>query len=100
MVTYEIYRAFLLSPMGRHNVYKQVANELWKYGKTKIGILDINLEMDADTRKEHSIMITLEKLYRASLRDSENSIVSYDEIDDQIAGIYASGSAGQSSEYA
>ncbi len=75
------------------DVYKQAVNELWLYGKTKIGALNIvpgsgcrhptGTFYDAYGERIKGIdWITL-----ASLRDSDNSILSYDEIDDQASGI-------------
>ncbi len=79
--------------MDRPDIYKQAVNELWLYGKTKIGALNIvpsnscrhpmGAFYDAYGERVKGIdWITL-----ASLRDSENSIMSYDEIDDQASGI-------------
>ncbi|MCQ4104446.1 hypothetical protein NOG67_06295 [Erwinia persicina] len=79
--------------MDRPDVYKQAVNELWMYGKTKIGALNIvpgngcrhptGTFYDAYGERVKGIdWITL-----ASLRDSDNSIFSYDEIGDQVSGI-------------
>ncbi|MBH2847068.1 hypothetical protein I6U52_25610 [Serratia marcescens] len=79
--------------MDRPDVYKQAVIELWLNGKTKIGALNIapssgcrhpeGTFYDAYGERVKGIdWITL-----ASLRDSENSILSYDEIDDQASGI-------------
>ncbi|HHE5700247.1 TPA: hypothetical protein ACPEY2_004199 [Citrobacter amalonaticus] len=79
--------------MDRPDVYKQAVNELWLYGKTKIAALNIvpstgcrhpkGTFHDAYGERVKGIdWITL-----ASLRDSENSILSYDEVDDQASGI-------------
>lgn len=84
---------FYCLQMDRPDVYKQAAHELWLYGKTKIGTLEIspgygcrhpkgNFYFGGRERISGLDWITL-----ASLRDSENSIMSYDEVDDEVAGI-------------
>jgi hypothetical protein len=84
---------FYCLQMDRPDVYKQAANELWLYGKTKINNLEIKpgegcrhpkgtFYINGRERISGLDWITL-----ASLRDSENSIMSYDEVDDQVAGI-------------
>ncbi|MBD8165658.1 hypothetical protein IFU24_22770 [Erwinia persicina] len=79
--------------MDRPDVYKQAANELWLHGKTKIGILDIS-PGDGCRHPKGSFysgsserISGLDWITLASLRDSENSIMSYDEVGDQVAGI-------------
>ncbi|MBM7354604.1 hypothetical protein [Lelliottia amnigena] len=79
--------------MDRPDVYKQAVNELWLYGKTKIGAL--NLVPSSGCRHPVGIFYDaygerikgIDWITLASLRDSENSILSYDEIDDQVSGI-------------
>lgn len=85
---------FYCLQMDRPDVYKQAANELWLYGKTKIGILDIS-PGDGCRHPKGSFyddygreaVSGLDWVTLASLRDSENSIMSYDEVGDQVAGI-------------
>ncbi|WP_449550123.1 hypothetical protein [Lelliottia amnigena] len=85
---------FYCLQMDRPDVYKQAANELWLYGKTKIGNLEISPGEGCrhpkgtfydDYGKE--VVSGLDWITLASLRDSENSIMSYDEVNDQVAGI-------------
>ncbi|MDJ0088258.1 hypothetical protein [Pantoea allii] len=85
---------FYCLQMDRPDVYKQAAIELWLHGKTKIGTLEISpgdgcrhpkgIFYDDYGREAVS---GLDWITLASLRDSENSIMSYDEVDDQVAGI-------------
>lgn len=84
---------FYCLQMDRPDIYKKVANDLWVFGKTKINNLVIEpgngcrhpkgkFYLNGRERVSGLDWITL-----ASLRDSENFIMSYDEIDDQVAGI-------------
>lgn len=84
---------FYCLQMDRPDVYKQAANDLWLHGKTKIGTLDIT-PGDGCKHPKGSFysgsserISGLDWITLASLRDSENSIMSYDEIDDEVAGI-------------
>ncbi|MBN6076032.1 hypothetical protein HYE59_00310, partial [Aggregatibacter actinomycetemcomitans] len=64
---------------------------LWKYGKVKIGKLNIkpsNACKHVDHLKTpYNSISGLDWLTLASLRDSENNIGKYDEIEDRVAGI-------------
>ncbi|UXI44038.1 hypothetical protein N5933_14810 [Klebsiella pneumoniae] len=84
---------FYCLQMDRPDVYKQAAIELWMQGKTKIGTLDIT-PGDGCKHPKGSFYFSgserisgLDWITLASLRDSENSIMSYDDIDDEVAGI-------------
>lgn len=84
---------FYCLQMDRPDVYKQAANELWLHGKTKIGTLDITPGEGCKHPKgsfysgSSERISGLDWITLASLRDSENSIMSYDEVDDEVAGI-------------
>ena len=85
---------FYCLQMDRPDVYKQAVNELWLHGKTKIGILDISPGDGCRHPKGafyddygREAVSGLDWITLASLRDSENSIMSYDEVADQVAGI-------------
>lgn len=85
----------------RPDVYEQSARELWLYGRTKIGKLTIEpskgcrhpsgsfYKIDPNTKREtnSSTISGLDWITLASIRDSENSIMSYSEISDQVSGI-------------
>ncbi|CDG17073.1 hypothetical protein [Xenorhabdus doucetiae] len=84
---------FYCLQMDRPDVYEQAARELWQYGRTKIGQLEIkpgegcrhpsgSFHNDGEPTISGLDWITL-----ASLRDSENIIFSYDKVDNEIAGI-------------
>lgn len=80
--------------MDRPDIYKQAAIDLWLYGKTKIGTLDISPGDGCRHPKGafydgygREAISGLDWITLASLRDSENSLMSYDEVDDQVAGI-------------
>ncbi|MFV9689336.1 hypothetical protein ACNY67_20965 [Pantoea sp. KXB45] len=84
---------FYCLQMDRPDVYKQAAIDLWMHGKTKIGTLDIT-PGDGCKHPKGSFysggserISGLDWITLASLRDSENSIMSYDDIDDEVAGI-------------
>lgn len=85
---------FYCLQMDRPDVYKQASNELWLYGKTKIGILNISPGDGCKHPKGafyddygREAVSGLDWITLASLRDSENSIMSYDEVGDQVSGI-------------
>ncbi|MDE9429804.1 hypothetical protein [Xenorhabdus bovienii] len=84
---------FYCLQIDRPDVYEQAASELWKYGKTKIGQLEINpgdgcLHPKGLFYNKYGSRISgLDWITLAGLRDSENIIFSYDEVDDQVAGI-------------
>lgn len=84
---------FYCLQMDRPDVYKQAAKELWLYGKTKIGTLEISPGNGCRHPKGDFYSKGIERISGldwvtlAGLRDSENSIMSYDEIDDEVAGI-------------
>ncbi|MBI6151741.1 hypothetical protein JEP92_06560 [Serratia surfactantfaciens] len=80
--------------MDRPDVYKQAVNELWLHGKTKIGTLDISPGNGCRHPKGsfyddygREAVSGLDWITLASLRDSENAIMSYDEVGDQASGI-------------
>lgn len=85
---------FYCLQMDRPDVYKQAAIELWLHGKTKISALEI-LPGDGCRHPKGSFyddygretVSGLDWITLASLRDSENSLMSYDEVNDQVAGI-------------
>ncbi|MDR3432582.1 MAG: hypothetical protein P4L95_11890 [Rouxiella aceris] len=78
----------------RPDIYAQAARELWRYGKTKIGQLEISpsegcrhpygsFYYDNGNQKISGLdWITL-----AGLRDSENKILTFDTLDSPFAGI-------------
>lgn len=80
--------------IDRPDIYAQSAKELWQYGMTNIGSLKISPSKgcknptgafyDDDGREKVS---GLDWVTLASIRDSENAIMSYSEVDDQVAGI-------------
>lgn len=84
---------FYCLQMDRPDVYKQAANDLWLHGKTRIGNLDVTPGNGCKHPKgsfysgSTERILGLDWITLASLRDSENSIMSYDEIDDEVAGI-------------
>ncbi|MBD2810051.1 hypothetical protein ID853_03935 [Xenorhabdus sp. Vera] len=84
---------FYCLQIDRPDIYEQAARELWKYGKTKIGQLEIKPGEGCRHPKgtfynKYGARISgLDWLTLASLRDSENMIMSYDEVDDEVAGI-------------
>ncbi|MBN6075209.1 hypothetical protein HYE60_08150 [Aggregatibacter actinomycetemcomitans] len=75
----------------RPDIYEKAAWALWKYGKVKIGKLNIkpsNACKHVDHLKTpYNSISGLDWLTLASLRDSENNIGKYDEIEDRVAGI-------------
>lgn len=84
---------FYCLQMDRPDIYAQAARELWQYGRTKIGSLEISpgkgcRNPGGSFYDDYGDRISgLDWITMASLRDAENSIFSYDEIDDQMAGI-------------
>jgi hypothetical protein len=86
---------FYCLQMDRPDIYEQAARELWLHGRTKIGQLEINPSNGCRHPKgtfydEDGERISgLDWLTLASLRDSENAIMDYDEVSDQVAGITA-----------
>ena len=85
---------FYCLQIDRPDIYKQAANDLWLHGKTKIGTLDITPGDGCRHPKGkfyddygREAVSGLDWVTLASLRDSENSIMSYDEVNDQVAGI-------------
>ncbi|MDC9597997.1 hypothetical protein [Xenorhabdus anantnagensis] len=84
---------FYCLQMDRPDIYEQAARELWEHGRTKISQLEIEPGDGCRHPKgtfynEYGARISgLDWLTLASLRDSENIIFSYDEVDDQVAGI-------------
>ncbi|KQN51898.1 hypothetical protein ASE93_01695 [Serratia sp. Leaf50] len=84
---------FYCLQMDRPDVYAQAARELWRYGKTKIGELEIvpgegcrhpagRFYNVFEPRINGLDWITL-----AGLRDSDNSVLSFDVLDSPFAGI-------------
>ncbi|MEB7597842.1 hypothetical protein [Raoultella terrigena] len=80
--------------MDRPDVYKQAVNELWLHGKTKIGTLEISPGNGCRHPKGsfyddygREAISGLDWITLAGLRDSENSVMSYDAVDDQVSGI-------------
>lgn len=80
---------FYCLQIDRPDVYGQAAKELWQYGKTKIGELEIapgeGCRHPAGNFN-HSIS-GLDWMTLAGLRDSENALLNYDDIDSLVAGI-------------
>ena len=85
---------FYCIQMDRPDVYAQAAWELWRYGKTKIGKLTIS---PGEGCKHPSGMFYtsggkpsisgLDWMTLAGLRDSENTVFSFDALDSPVAGI-------------
>ncbi|MES4615437.1 hypothetical protein V2154_23105 [Ewingella sp. CoE-038-23] len=73
----------------RPDVYAQAAHELWKYGKTKIGELEISPGDGCRHPAGHFYgdISGLDWMTLAGLRDSENAIFSFDALDSPVAGI-------------
>ncbi|OTA14399.1 transposase [Xenorhabdus beddingii] len=86
---------FYCLQMDRPDIYEQAARELWRYGKTKIGELEIKpgdgcRHPKGSFYNQYGSRISgLDWLTLASLRDSENIIMDYDEVSDQVPGITA-----------
>ncbi|SUW64067.1 Uncharacterised protein [Buttiauxella agrestis] len=85
---------FYCLQMDRPDVYAQAAKEIWQFGKTKIGALEI-APGDGCRHPEGSFfrngtrpkILGLDWMTLASLRDSENSILDFDTLDSPVAGI-------------
>lgn len=85
---------FYCLQMDRPDIYAQASRDLWRYGKTKIGELDISPSngckhpsgtfYTADGRPK---ILGVDWMTLVGLRDSENSVLSFDELDSPIAGI-------------
>jgi len=73
----------------RPDVYAQAARELWRYGKTKIGELEITPGEGCRHPAGHfdNNISGLDWMTLAGLRDSENAVFSFDTLDSPIAGI-------------
>ncbi|WP_330986312.1 MULTISPECIES: hypothetical protein, partial [Enterobacterales] len=73
----------------RPDVYAQAARELWRYGKTKIGELEIAPSDGCrhPTGHFYDNINGLDWMTLAGLRDSENQIFSFDALDSPVAGI-------------
>ncbi|WP_436882845.1 hypothetical protein [Enterobacter asburiae] len=78
----------------RPDVYAQAARDLWRYGKTKIGELEITPgegckhPSGSFSWDNGSIKITgIDWMTLAGLRDSENAVLSFDTLDSPVAGI-------------
>ncbi|PHM40251.1 transposase [Xenorhabdus mauleonii] len=90
---------FYCLQMDRPDIYEQAARELWQYGKTKIGQLEIKPGdgcrhpkgsfYDLRYNPQREKISGLDWVTLASLRDSENMIFSYDEVEYQTSGITA-----------
>ncbi len=80
--------------VDRPDIYEQAARELWLYGKTKIGKLEI-VPTESCKRPSGSFyrdsgrlkVSGLDWITLASLRDSENIIFSYGSAEDEAAGV-------------
>lgn len=85
---------FYCLQVDRPDVYAQAARELWRYGKTKIGDLEITPGKgcrrpsgefyDEDNKR---LISGLDWIMLASLRDSENLVFGYDTVNAPISGI-------------
>ena len=78
----------------RPDVYAQAARDLWRYGKTKIGELEIapgdgckHPSGDFFMDDGRSKITGLDWMTLAGLRDSENTVLSFDTLDSPVAGI-------------
>lgn len=73
----------------RPDVYAQAARELWRYGKTKVG--GLNIAPGEGCRHPagyfYDDISGLDWMTLAGLRDSENAILSFDTLDSPVAGI-------------
>ncbi|MDX7997938.1 hypothetical protein FE394_01670 [Xenorhabdus sp. Reich] len=84
---------FYCLQMDRPDVYEQSARELWQYGRTKIGQLEIKPgdgcrhPSGSFHNDDEPTISGLDWITLASLRDSENIIFSYDKVDYEISGI-------------
>ncbi|MGB7799558.1 hypothetical protein [Buttiauxella sp.] len=73
----------------RPDVYVQAAQELWQYGKTKIGKLEITLGVGCchPTGHFYGDISGIDWMTLAGLRDSENAVLSFDNLDSPFSGI-------------
>lgn len=85
---------FYCLQVDRPDVYTQAARELWRYGKTKIGDLEITPGKGCRRPSgefyytDGSAAISgLDWMTLAGLRDSENTIIGYDAVNSPMAGI-------------
>lgn len=82
---------FYCLQQDRPDVYMQAARELWQYGRTKIG----HLEIAPGEGCRHPTGIFdgnisgVDWMTLAGLRDSENALFSFDSLDSPLAGITA-----------
>lgn len=84
---------FYCLQMDRPDVYAQAAKDLWQFGKTKIGALEI-APGDGCRHPAGDFYDTfgprilgLDWMTLAALRDSENRVLSFDTLDSPLAGI-------------
>lgn len=76
----------------RPDIYEQAAKELWLYGTTKIGKLEITPNKGCRNPNGHfydtsgSVISGLDWVTLASLRDTESTIFSFDTIDSPVSG--------------
>ncbi len=76
----------------RPDIYEQAAKELWQYGRTKIGGLEIVPRKGCRNPNGHfndaygSVISGLDWVTLASLRDTESTILSFDTIDSPVSG--------------
>ncbi|ABS45715.1 MULTISPECIES: hypothetical protein [Yersinia pseudotuberculosis complex] len=86
----------------RPDVYAQAARDLWHYGKTKIG--ELNIAPSEGCRHPSGAFYTdqgymkisgLDWITLAGLRDSENAVLSFDALDSPVAGITMWGTLSQ-----
>ncbi|WP_312690264.1 hypothetical protein [Kosakonia sp.] len=85
---------FYCVQIDRPDVYAQAARELWRYGKTKIGALTISPGEGCKhpsgffyTKNGRPRILGLDWMTLAGLRDSENTVLSFDTLDSPVAGI-------------
>lgn len=73
----------------RPDVYAQAAQDLWLYGKTRIGDLEIIPSEGCCHPTGHFFgdISGLDWMTLAGLRDSENTVLSFDSLDSPVAGI-------------
>lgn len=84
---------FYCLQQDRPDVYAQAARDLWQFGKTKIGELEIapgdgcrhpsGSFYDVDGPRVYGI----DWMMLAGLRDSDNAVLSYDSVSSPVAGI-------------
>lgn len=88
--------------IDRPDIYRQVVNELWESGKTKIGSLKLKPGTDCKnptkffryntySKQDVPKISAIDWMTLASLRDTENSFLDYDSPDDQLSGITMGG---------